>query len=715
MVGRADELARLLAHVDRAAAGRTLRGAARRRRRRRQDPAARRAHRPGGRRAASGCSPGTASTSATSACPTCRSSTCCARWPPIPSSRPSRRGQPGARRAAGRPARRRSRRCRRPSEGRDLSRPLPNRAAPQPVDDGRLQLFESVAGAASASWPRPARCCIVLEDVHWADRSSRDLLRYLLARLVDEPVAVVASYRADDLHRRHPLRPLLAELVRLPGVERLELGAAARRRGRRAGPRPGRVDRRRARVDRRRRRRPCRGQRVLRRGAARRRPARRGAAARADRRPAGPGRAALAGGPAGAADRRRGRPAGAARAGRRRRRAGDRRAGAGPRRGRAPPPAGRLRRRALPVPARAAARGGARRPAARGAGAAARRRSPPTWPATPGRGHGGRAGAPRPREQRPARRLQRVAGGGGGGLPGRARRPSSCSTWRRRSPSGRRCPTRPSGPAATRRRCCSRPPPPRARWGSCTGPSRCCASALELLGPDADPAVRARVHYTLAQAMVRVEDVAGAHRESAAAMALVPADPPSEVRTWAAATHARMSYSLGLMAEGDAAAEEALAAADALGLDSAWSDTAVSQVRARPDERPGRCAAPAGRGAASGPAAPATSTWRCGCCSTRPRVAFEAGRIEETLELDPAGHASGRATSASSGRSTRPSCGTCRSPRCTWPATGTRASPRPTCWPGCRRWPRTCGPPGCWSRSAGATRRRASGWTGRGR
>ena len=112
------------------------------------------------------------------------------------------------------------------SEGSDLSRPLPNRAAPQPVDDGRLQLFESVAGLIcelASSGP----LLIVLEDVHWADRSSRDLLRYLLARLVDEPVAVVASYRADDLHRRHPLRPLLAELVRLPGVERIELAPLA--------------------------------------------------------------------------------------------------------------------------------------------------------------------------------------------------------------------------------------------------------------------------------------------------------------------------------------------------------------------------------------------------------------------------------------------------------------------------------------------------------
>src|SRR5687768_5638231 len=109
-----------------------------------------------------------------------------------------------------------------PGEGRDLGRPLPNRPAPHAVDDGRLQLFESVAGLLcelASSGP----LLLVLEDLHWADRSSRDLLRYLLARLVDEPVAVVASYRSDDLHRRHPLRPLLAELVRLPVVERIEL------------------------------------------------------------------------------------------------------------------------------------------------------------------------------------------------------------------------------------------------------------------------------------------------------------------------------------------------------------------------------------------------------------------------------------------------------------------------------------------------------------
>ncbi|MCO7221649.1 AAA family ATPase, partial [Klenkia sp. PcliD-1-E] len=91
-----------------------------------------------------------------------------------------------------------------------------------PAEGGRLPLFEAVAALLGEIAGRQP-LLVVLEDLHWADRSSRDLLRYLLTRLVAEPVLVVASYRSDDLHRRHPLRPLLAELVRLPGVERLDL------------------------------------------------------------------------------------------------------------------------------------------------------------------------------------------------------------------------------------------------------------------------------------------------------------------------------------------------------------------------------------------------------------------------------------------------------------------------------------------------------------
>ncbi|MER5432524.1 AAA family ATPase [Streptomyces sp. NPDC002588] len=106
-------------------------------------------------------------------------------------------------------------------------------AGPDAVRDtgGRLALFEGMAGLL-ADLSDVAPLLLVLEDLHWADQSSRDLLRFLLSRgLLQRPagagtahrLAVLASYRADDLHRRHPLRPLLAELVRLPGVDRLEL------------------------------------------------------------------------------------------------------------------------------------------------------------------------------------------------------------------------------------------------------------------------------------------------------------------------------------------------------------------------------------------------------------------------------------------------------------------------------------------------------------
>ncbi|MEV1081872.1 AAA family ATPase [Streptomyces sp. NPDC050211] len=98
-------------------------------------------------------------------------------------------------------------------------------------DGGRVRLFEGVAGLL-ADLADVAPLLLVLEDLHWADQSSRDLLRFLLSRGIlqraaggapTHRLAVLASYRADDLHRRHPLRPLLAELVRLPAVERLEL------------------------------------------------------------------------------------------------------------------------------------------------------------------------------------------------------------------------------------------------------------------------------------------------------------------------------------------------------------------------------------------------------------------------------------------------------------------------------------------------------------
>ncbi len=65
---------------------------------------------------------------------------------------------------------------------------------------------------------------LIIEDAHWADRSTRDLTAFLIgSQQILDGVLIIVSYWADELHRTHPLRPLLAELGRLGWVERMEL------------------------------------------------------------------------------------------------------------------------------------------------------------------------------------------------------------------------------------------------------------------------------------------------------------------------------------------------------------------------------------------------------------------------------------------------------------------------------------------------------------
>ncbi|GAA0644059.1 helix-turn-helix transcriptional regulator [Kutzneria viridogrisea] len=90
------------------------------------------------------------------------------------------------------------------------------------ADLSQLQLFDAVLGLFDELAGQ--RCVVLaLEDMHWADSSSRHLLHFLLSRLRSQRLLVLVTYRADELHRRHPLRAVLAELVRLTSVERVEL------------------------------------------------------------------------------------------------------------------------------------------------------------------------------------------------------------------------------------------------------------------------------------------------------------------------------------------------------------------------------------------------------------------------------------------------------------------------------------------------------------
>jgi transcriptional regulator with XRE-family HTH domain/tetratricopeptide (TPR) repeat protein len=64
---------------------------------------------------------------------------------------------------------------------------------------------------------------VLLEDLHWADPASLDLLRTLGRQLVDLPILLLATYRADELTHGHPLYQLLPLLVREARASRLDL------------------------------------------------------------------------------------------------------------------------------------------------------------------------------------------------------------------------------------------------------------------------------------------------------------------------------------------------------------------------------------------------------------------------------------------------------------------------------------------------------------
>jgi DNA-binding CsgD family transcriptional regulator len=108
-----------------------------------------------------------------------------------------------------------------------LSRLLPD-GADRPADGqrselARQQMFGAVLGLlAELAAARPV--LVVLEDLHWADASTRDLVTFLSRMLHRDRVALIGTYRTDDLHRRHPLRPVVAELLRLPSVISVDLG-----------------------------------------------------------------------------------------------------------------------------------------------------------------------------------------------------------------------------------------------------------------------------------------------------------------------------------------------------------------------------------------------------------------------------------------------------------------------------------------------------------
>jgi len=102
-------------------------------------------------------------------------------------------------------------------------------SSPRPAEESRALLFESFLTLLERLAAR-SPLALVIEDAHWADRWSRDLLAFLIrCQRSLRGVAIIVTFRTDELHRTHPLRPLLAELSRIDWVDRIDLPRLTRR------------------------------------------------------------------------------------------------------------------------------------------------------------------------------------------------------------------------------------------------------------------------------------------------------------------------------------------------------------------------------------------------------------------------------------------------------------------------------------------------------
>jgi DNA-binding CsgD family transcriptional regulator/tetratricopeptide (TPR) repeat protein len=114
-----------------------------------------------------------------------------------------------------------------PATRAELGRLVPEIATPRaevrdPGQGGRGQLFAAVRDALALS-SESTPILVTIEDLHWADTSTLDLLTYLVRSMQTEHYVIVATARLDTLPRRHPLLGFVAELARVPWLERIDL------------------------------------------------------------------------------------------------------------------------------------------------------------------------------------------------------------------------------------------------------------------------------------------------------------------------------------------------------------------------------------------------------------------------------------------------------------------------------------------------------------
>ncbi|GAC1615475.1 MAG: hypothetical protein NVS9B1_25250 [Candidatus Dormibacteraceae bacterium] len=87
---------------------------------------------------------------------------------------------------------------------------------------GRMRLYEAVLALLDLA-ASEGGLLLLIEDLHWADASTRELLDYLTRRLRNARIMVLATHRSDEVHRRHPLLPLIQGWRRSSSAKIVEL------------------------------------------------------------------------------------------------------------------------------------------------------------------------------------------------------------------------------------------------------------------------------------------------------------------------------------------------------------------------------------------------------------------------------------------------------------------------------------------------------------
>jgi DNA-binding CsgD family transcriptional regulator/tetratricopeptide (TPR) repeat protein len=112
----------------------------------------------------------------------------------------------------------------------ELALLLPEFGAPPAGGDpetARARLFELLLTVFEALADQQP-VVLIVEDVHWADQPTCDLLRFLVRNLRRAAVTLLVTFRSDSIPRGHPVRGLLAGLERMAGVARLDLPRLSR-------------------------------------------------------------------------------------------------------------------------------------------------------------------------------------------------------------------------------------------------------------------------------------------------------------------------------------------------------------------------------------------------------------------------------------------------------------------------------------------------------